>query len=271
MRVVASSAKCDLDRVLLHQIDAAYSFARWAVGHPAAAEDVITALLMGDLEAPAKNQDVRARGHEGRARTWVLREVRVAALRHLRSAARQDGGQAFIDTGSQPYEASSFSDLIVPAQLGADIGARAAGMDLQYSAVQRLRCAVASLSLEQREVVLLRDTEGLSYREIASLTGLQRATVVSRLWRARDALEQGLTGFESVPPEHEQAPALIDAYIDSEVDISNSAAFVQHIAGCRDCAERLLKRSRLVRHIRTVTECCAPEGLRRRVEGQIRA
>lgn len=269
---MASNAKCELDTVLLHQIDAAYSFARWAVGHPAGAVDVIEALLVRDAEA-------RAQDHDARAKAWVLREVRLAALRHLRSTAQPpNGGQAFLDAPSraqlheaQVHAAQSFSDLIVPAQVGTNIGARAAGMELQYPAIQRLRCAVAALALELREVVLLRDTEGLSYREIMGLTGLRRSTVMSRLWRARDALELGFTDSEAVPPGHEQAPALIDAYIDSEVDIGDSAAFVQHVAGCRDCAERLLKRSRLVQHIRSVTVCCAPEGLRRRIQKQISA
>jgi RNA polymerase sigma-70 factor, ECF subfamily len=255
-KVGNASAKRDLDMLLLHQIDSGYNFARWAFGHPVVAEGVIEDVMVGDLRT-------RSGRREPNTRAWVLREVRSVAL-------RQRGCQT----------THTFADLVVPAQALSSIGARAAGIELPQSAVELLRRGVADLSLEQREMVLLRDTEGLSYREIIALTGLPQSTIVSRLRRARDALESCLPDGEkpdsrapewraALSPEHEQAPAVTDAYIDAEVDISTAAAFVQHIARCRDCAQRLLTRSKLVQQIRSVTVCRAPESLRTRIQSRL--
>lgn len=236
-----ADAKRDLYAVLLDQIDAAYNFARWALGHPAVAESVIEDVIVEGVRTRTA-----CRGTS--ARTWVLREVRSAILRQR---------------GSDP--AHPFADFIIPSQVVSSIGARAAGMELPQSTVELLRRAVADLCLEQREMVLLRDTEGLAYREIAALTALPQSTIMSRLWQARDALESSLDGPCELTTAHDEALALIDAYIDSEVDISTAATFVQHIAVCPECAQRLLSRSRLVQHIRNVTVCPAPESFRKRM------
>jgi RNA polymerase sigma-70 factor (ECF subfamily) len=245
---VVTRAKRELDTVLLQQIDSAYNFARWAMGHPAAAENVVEDLMTGTQRTQT--------GHRGtRGRAWVLQEVRIVALRRLGAASCADPDQ-------------TFADLAIPAKVCSSIGARAAGIELQPSAVELLRRAVAGLSLEHREIVLLRDTEGLSYREIAGMTGLPQSALMARLSRARDTLEACLAD----PPAastHEGMLELIDAYVDAEVDIDTAVAFVQHIATCRDCACRVLNRSRLVQQIRSVTTCRAPDGLRKRIQKQL--
>ena len=55
-----------------------------------------------------------------------------------------------------------------------------------------LRAAVAALPVEFREVVVLRELEGLSYKDIAGIAGIPLGTVMSRLARARERLQQGL-------------------------------------------------------------------------------
>ena len=52
----------------------------------------------------------------------------------------------------------------------------------------RLEAAIGSLSLPYRETFTLREVEGLNYREIAEITGVPIGTVMSRLSRARDQL-----------------------------------------------------------------------------------
>jgi RNA polymerase sigma-70 factor (ECF subfamily) len=63
---------------------------------------------------------------------------------------------------------------------------------------ERVQQVVASLPKEQRIVVVLRYTEGLSYEEIADLLGCRRGTVASRLNRAHKALERRLGHLRKV-------------------------------------------------------------------------
>jgi len=65
-------------------------------------------------------------------------------------------------------------------------------------AVEVVRCAIASLDVELREVIVLRDVEGLSYEELAGALGLPLGTVKSRLFRARSALKDKIVPAPAV-------------------------------------------------------------------------
>jgi RNA polymerase sigma-70 factor (ECF subfamily) len=58
-----------------------------------------------------------------------------------------------------------------------------------------VRQAVEQLDAEFREALVLREFEGLSYREIAAVTGSPLGTVMSRLARGRERLRQSLAGY----------------------------------------------------------------------------
>lgn len=64
-------------------------------------------------------------------------------------------------------------------------------------AVRDLAAALAQLAPEQRETVLLVGLEGMSYAEVAAVTGVPMGTVMSRLKRGRDRLAQLMHGGES--------------------------------------------------------------------------
>jgi RNA polymerase sigma-70 factor (ECF subfamily) len=71
---------------------------------------------------------------------------------------------------------------------------------LRSADVQTLRQALDQLPVEFREVVVLRELEGLSYKQIGDITGIPLRTVMSRLARGRRHLQQGLldrTGKEA--------------------------------------------------------------------------
>jgi len=237
--------KPKLDTLLLHEIDAAYTFARWSIGSPDRAAAAIQDATIRVLQYP---QDC----YDGHPRAGVLRLVRSVVLNQIQSPGNP--GRSLHEL--QP---DAFGDLITPNSFS--IGARAAGVDLEPGEIEALRRGIADLGLEQREAVVLRDTQGLSYREIAAVLTIPLRTMVMRLSEARDALQGPLRYSCSRAASHDRAPALIDAYIDAEIDIATAAAFVQHIAACRDCAIHLLNRSRLVQQIRTATQCCAPSEL----------
>ena len=63
---------------------------------------------------------------------------------------------------------------------------------LRKETKQTVRQAVEALPVDLREVVVLRELEGLSYKEIAAVAGIPMGTVMSRLSRARERLQKQL-------------------------------------------------------------------------------
>ena len=103
-------------------------------------------------------------------RTWVLRIASNSAMDALRRRKIVE---------------------IVPLLDDYDAPAQGPGPEAQLQSLQRLRSlesALAALPAEQREAILLREIEGLSYAEIAAVLNVHEGTVKSRLARAREAL-----------------------------------------------------------------------------------
>ena len=85
----------------------------------------------------------------------------------------------------------------------ADAGASPPSLALRSEDRQLLRQALEQLPPEFREVIVLRELEGFSYKDIAGITGIPLGTVMSRLARARERLQQALAGHASEQPHHE--------------------------------------------------------------------
>jgi RNA polymerase sigma-70 factor (ECF subfamily) len=113
----------------------------------------------------------------GSSKAWFLTIVRNAAYTWLQRS------QAHGLTTSLDAEMHDVAD-----------GAQSPEMDLLQSATrQDLLRALESLPVEFREALVLRELEGLSYKEIAEVGGVPIGTVMSRLTRARQRLRQVLT------------------------------------------------------------------------------
>lgn len=87
----------------------------------------------------------------------------------------------------------------VPLDEDYDAAAHGPGPDVQLQSRQRLRAlesALAALPAQQREAILLREIEGLSYAEISSVLHVEEGTVKSRLARAREALAAAIRESE---------------------------------------------------------------------------
>ena len=80
------------------------------------------------------------------------------------------------------------------AEIAATDDANPETLLLQRIDTELLRNALEELPIEFREVMVLREMEGLSYKEIAALTEVPIGTVMSRLARARKRLQQTLAG-----------------------------------------------------------------------------
>src|SRR5262249_6348535 len=74
---------------------------------------------------------------------------------------------------------------------------------LQTASADVLRRALDELPVEFREAIILRELEEMSYKEIASISGVPLGTVMSRLARGRKRLQQVLSVGRSEEHEHE--------------------------------------------------------------------
>jgi RNA polymerase sigma-70 factor (ECF subfamily) len=118
--------------------------------------------------------------------TW-LHAIAINQVRsemRKRSAAKRGAPLSLDALGAGPGDETSFDP--------ADPAPTPAGTATAREDVVRLRRAIAELDPEQREALVLREFQGLSYEEIATALGIPVGTVRSRLFRARDALRARL-------------------------------------------------------------------------------
>jgi RNA polymerase sigma-70 factor (ECF subfamily) len=119
----------------------------------------------------------------GDARSWVLRVARNTAISWLRANRRRNHVALGTYLGEAPrgewavdFEVDECEDVFA--------------VELRRQEGEALRRAIGMLSHEQREIVVLRDLNGFQYSEIASVLGIPIGTVMSRLSRARAALQE---------------------------------------------------------------------------------
>lgn len=154
---------------VLPHLDAAYNLARWLARDDATAEDVVQTACVRALRFFGGFQG-------GSARAWLLTIVRNTFYSGLRQQRAQEPEAVFdeeIHTVESPASGPE-ADL------------------LRHADSAQLRQAVAALPAVFREVIVLREIEGLSYKEIAAVAGIPIGTVMSRLARARQHLQDDL-------------------------------------------------------------------------------
>jgi RNA polymerase sigma-70 factor, ECF subfamily len=161
------------ERIVMPHLGAGYNLARWLTRNDHDAEDVVQEAYLRAL----RSFD-RYRG--GDARSWVLTIVRNTCytwLRQNRAAEPAPGGDAGDDG---------------VAEVPGDPAAQPEVQFLRDVDRQLLRAALEALPAEFREALVLRELEGLSYKEIADIADVPLGTVMSRLARARRQLQQAL-------------------------------------------------------------------------------
>jgi RNA polymerase sigma-70 factor, ECF subfamily len=106
-----------------------------------------------------------------------------------------------------------------------------------------LESAIAALEPEHREVLLLRDVEGLSAAEVAEVTGISVAAVKSRLHRARVSVRDRVAPLlvpAAAPTEARRCicPDVVDLlsrHLEGEIGPGTCAEMERHVAGCPRC------------------------------------
>ncbi|WFP64631.1 sigma-70 family RNA polymerase sigma factor [Mesorhizobium sp. WSM4904] len=165
--------------VVLPHLSDALSLARWLTGNAADAEDVVQ-------EACLKAHAGIAGFAGGNPRAWLLAIVRNASYtwmaRNRPRAVVAVGDLADLDDVSPPDSSDSPEAALIAKANSAAIEA-----------------AIARLPEAFRETLVLRDINGLSYREIAAMLGVPQGTVMSRLARARSLLMTDIGGRHHEP------------------------------------------------------------------------
>lgn len=157
------------EQVVLSNLDAAYNLARWLLRSPSDAEDAVQESC---LRALRFFEGFRG----GDSRSWLLKIVRNTCYSWVRKNRPAELSDEFDETVHSPDAAIQNPEarLISQAESG------------------RVRKALETLPVTFREVLVLREIEGLSYKEIADVTGVPMGTVMSSLSRARQKLREQL-------------------------------------------------------------------------------
>ena len=173
-RVQDEDTLSSFERSVLPHMDAAYNLARWLTKSDATAQDLVQESFLRAFRFYDG-----FRGGDGKA--WLLAIVRNTCFTWLQQ--------------NRPEPAASFDEeLHTPAS-----DASPQAQLVQSEDRQAVRRAVEELPADYREVVVLRELEGLSYKEIAAVAGIPIGTVMSRLARARKRLQRSLAGPNAAP------------------------------------------------------------------------
>lgn len=155
------------EQTILPYMDAAYNLARWLTRDDDDAKDMVQ-------EAYLRAFKFFDGFREADARAWLLTIVRNCCYTWLQQKRAHE-----ITTMFDEEIHGAANDTSNPATLA-----------LQSADHQIFRQALDELPVEFREVVVLRDLEDFSYKEIAEIANIPRGTVMSRLARARERLKQ---------------------------------------------------------------------------------
>lgn len=171
--------------LILPHLDDAFSLARWLTGNRIDAEDVVQDASLRAFRA------IEQLNH-GDARIWLLKIVRNASYLWLRknrpatilTVENLEGIEQLQTRAFEPDADTPENALIAKTE------------------IKRLRAMIEKLPRPIREILIMRDVQGRSYREIAEICGMPLGTVMSRLARARSSLERNAT----VPTSGPSAP-----------------------------------------------------------------
>ena len=159
----------NFENSVLPHLDAAYNLARWLTRNDQDAEDAVQ-------EACLRAFRFFGSFRGGDARNWLLKIVRNTCYTHLRNNRSRELATTFDEEIHSENSGSLNPEMLL--MRGGDS--------------QLLRQALEELPLKFREVLVLRELEGLSYSEIAEVSNIPQGTVMSSLSRARERLRQSL-------------------------------------------------------------------------------
>jgi RNA polymerase sigma-70 factor (ECF subfamily) len=159
--------------------------------------------------------------------TWLYTVARSFCIKKRR---RTKGAPAFHEPLDQVTRESASQPDMTPEQAL-----------LGREAREAVALALDALDPEAREVVVLRDVEGLTAAEVAEVTGVSVAAVKSRLHRARTALREQLLAVvggelaETARPACPDVLTMLSKKLEDEISPEVCAEMEEHVAGCPHC------------------------------------
>ncbi len=165
------------EQAVLPHLDSAYNLARWLIRNDHDAEDLVQEACLRALKS---FEGFRG----GDPRAWLLTIVRNSCYTWLQQNRLQELTTAFDEEIHTAEEHSRSPEALL----------------LESADASRVQGALEVLPPEFREAIVLRELEGMSYKEIAGLCGVPVGTVMSRLARARRRLERHFTGSVNKEP-----------------------------------------------------------------------
>jgi RNA polymerase sigma-70 factor (ECF subfamily) len=153
------------EQSIMPHMNAAYNLARWLAGNDPDAQDVVQ-------EAYLRAFKFLGGFRGGDSRSWLLRIVRNSFYDWLKRNRREETGTEFDEELHGKADETGSPDALL----------------LEKADHELLHQAIAELPVEFREILVLRELEGFSYKEIAEVADMPLGTVMSRLARAREHL-----------------------------------------------------------------------------------
>ncbi len=162
------------ETAVLRHLDGAYNLARWLTHNDAIAEDAVQ-----DACVRAFRFFDAMQGPSPKA--WFMAIVRNACMDCLREQKRNGSSDEFDETQHTLDDAYTTAALDSPERSA-----------LRNAQARDVHAAIAGLPVEYREVIVLRELEEMSYKEISAIVKIPIGTVMSRLARGRDLLRDRL-------------------------------------------------------------------------------
>jgi RNA polymerase sigma-70 factor (ECF subfamily) len=176
LQMAAGNEKADFANIVLPYLSDALTMATWLAGNRADAEDIVQEGCLRAFRA------ISTYGG-GSARAWTLTIVRNCAYAWLRNNRRAEFVSFDdLDEGQRARAELSGGDL------STSLASTPEAELISAADAESLRTAIEGLPPQFREVLVLRDIQGLDYREIAQVISVPLGTVMSRLARARRRL-----------------------------------------------------------------------------------
>jgi RNA polymerase sigma-70 factor (ECF subfamily) len=250
-----------LEELLARHQSQIYRFGMKMCGDPEDAKDVLQDTLL------AMARGVRNFRGESSLATWLYTVARSFCIKKRRRSKFAPRNVESLETGA----GVEVKRLTAPSN---DPAEALEGKRME----EALEEAVSALDPKYREVLVLRDMEGLTAREVAEVLGIGVDAVKSRLHRARLAVRAALSPLLGVPAGDAAAPAscpdvltLLSRHLEGELNPEVCSEMERHLQSCGRCRGACDSLRRTLRLCQTAPAVAVPEGVQKSVRAALRA